>query len=76
MNKIHYFIGIDISADNFTASIFTLPTDPIQTHESFTNSTEGFQEFEQWLNKQHIIAGNSVICLEATGVYGEKLCYF
>jgi transposase len=76
MNKIHYFIGIDISAADFTVSIFTLPTDPIQTHEPFTNSTEGFQEFEQWLNKQHIIAGNSVICLEATGVYGEKLCYF
>lgn len=76
MKKIPHFIGIDISSDDFTVSIFIHPELPIKTRGPFLNSSEGFEAFQQWLRSHHVNARNSILCLEATGVYGEQLCYW
>jgi transposase len=75
MSKIGYFIGMDIAAQNFAASVL-LTTDEPQLTETFENSPHGFEEFHQWLLDQGIKPSNTIICMEATGVYGEQLCYW
>lgn len=75
MNSPQYFVGIDIAAEEFTASIF-YSHNRIESKGPFQNSLNGFQEFERWLKKQSVKKTQSAICMEATGVYGEKLCYW
>lgn len=76
MNRINYFIGIDIASEDFAASIFTTPEESCFTKEKITNTPEGFRAFERWLVKYKVSSQNSVVCMEATGVYGETLCYY
>ena len=42
----------------------------------FANNDTGFDSFTQWLASQGITQGNSIICLECTGVYNEALIYW
>ena len=76
MNPIQFYVGIDISNDDFVASIFTEPKAPIQTLTEIPNELSGFEKFESWLVNNQVQTSNCVICLEATGVYGEALCYW
>lgn len=74
--KITYFIGIDMASEQFTATVLSDNGQSRMTRESMSNSMEGFQLFHQWLQSQNIKADNSIICTEATGVYGEALVYY
>ncbi len=74
--KIKNYIGIDIASEEFTVTIFHGPGQPISTRESILNSIEGFKIFMDWLMSQKITVENSVICTEATGVYGEALIHY
>lgn len=76
MSKILYFIGIDVASQNFAASILVNTDESSKSTASFRNSPHGFGEFQQWLIRQRIKPSNSIICMEATGVYGEQLCYW
>jgi len=76
MNRIAYFIGIDVASEDFTAAILTTPEKPITMREQIPNTSDGFRSFEQWLASCKVTPRNSVVCLEATGVYGEALCYY
>lgn len=83
MNRPIYYIGLDLAADSFTAAIFTTPVPegsirkkPLCVREQIINSHDGFCSFDQWLQTHKVTPGNSVVCLEATGVYGEALCYY
>jgi len=76
LKKNLHFVGIDISADDFTVSIFDDPALPIKTQGPFLNSSKGFEIFKQWLSSHHVNTKNSILCLEATGIYGEQLCYW
>jgi transposase len=70
------YIGIDIAAENFAASIFTSVNKPIISETNFANNPLGFEVFISWLQSHNIHALNSILCMEATGVYGEVLCYW
>jgi transposase len=70
------FIGIDIASETFTISIFQKPNCPVITQGPIANSSEGFQKLLQWLKEQHVTPANCVICMEATGVYGEALTQY
>jgi transposase len=76
MNHPTYYIGIDIAADSFTAAIFTSPGQPTVVGPQFANTLEGLEEFHRWLAQQRATPDNAVLCLEATGVYAETLCYY
>ncbi len=76
MNRIVYFIGIDIASEDFAAAIFTTPENTCIMHENVPNTADGFHSFEHWLADCNVTPVNSVVCLEATGVYGEALCYY
>jgi len=76
MNRPEYFIGIDIASATFTASVLTAPGEIVMMRENTLNTPEGFTGFISGLEGQQIMPKNSVIVMEATGVYSEQLCYF
>lgn len=76
MQSFHTFVGIDIGANHFAASLFTSPNHSIKTQDKIPNNQDGFQQLLDWLKLNQCHAANSVICMEATGVYGECLAYF
>jgi transposase len=76
MTKNIYYVGIDIAAVNFVASIYQSPKQPVITKEGFENTFDGFNQFLSWLETQKVKPTNSVTCMEATGVYGEGLAHY
>lgn len=76
MNKPKFYIGIDIAADDFSVSFLVNPQEQILTKECIPNNFVGFDELLIWLNSFGVVPGESIICLEATGVYAEALCHF
>jgi transposase len=76
MNPVQYYVGIDVSQDTFTCSIFTTPESSIISLNDITNDPSGFERLESWLIHNQVSTSNCVICLEATGVYGESLSYW
>lgn len=76
MTKNIYYVGIDIAADNFVASIYQSPKQPVITKEGLDNTFDGFNMLSSWLEAQKINPTNCVICMEATGVYSEGIAHF
>ncbi len=75
LKKKPYFIGIDIAKDDFTSSIYSSDSIKLPAPLQVSNNIRGFEQFEAWLIEHKISSSNSIVCLEATGVYGENLCY-
>lgn len=75
MKKYTRFIGIDVASATFTASIFEASDRAVQSHEPFPNNRSGFMALEKWIGQTDKLKEESLLCLEATGVYGEALCY-
>jgi transposase len=76
MKNIQFYIGVDMADASFTASVLTQPNKPSQLKEQIPNTLDGFFEFEQWLKTFDVASNNAVICLEATGVYGESFSHY
>ncbi|NQU52939.1 MAG: IS110 family transposase [Bacteroidetes bacterium] len=76
MKHPQFAVGIDISADDFTVSISESPGTALYDTRTFNNNLEGFKELKSWFMNLKIKPKNMIICMEATGVYGEHLCYF
>lgn len=76
MKKYSYFIGVDIASATFTAAIYNVAAKSVKVHAPFQNDTAGFSALEQWLYQEEIPRTDCLICLEATGVYGEAFCYY
>lgn len=72
----HYVVGIDVAADTFAATALSSPDHQGFLKEQVANTPEGFAELCSELDTHGISADQVVIVLEATGVYGEPLCYF
>lgn len=73
MNK-HVFIGIDVSKVTIDVSLF-IPATHQLIHQQFTNKTSGFKQMLFWIQKQYLLA-DCLFCLEDTGLYAFRLCYF
>ena len=76
MKQPRYFAGIDIASTSFMISISTTPDQVLLGPRSFNNTLEGFEALVDWFEQNHLAAEQMIICMEATGVYGELLCYF
>ena len=76
MQTTKYFVGFDISADDFSASCITSPANLVFSTQKFLNNIDGFNEFLSFLSKHNIKQLEVIICMEATGVYSENLSYF
>jgi len=75
MKTYPYFVGIDVSAETFYASIY-ISSNRKYISEEFSNSFPGFDEFLAWLQAKKVSKDAVLVCMEATGVYCERLCYF
>lgn len=75
MQQIEHHIGIDISSETFTCSDFQ-PSSESSLPEDYCNNLEGFKNLESWFQQHQITPENSIICMEATGVYTEAFCYY
>jgi len=76
MLKNTFFVGIDIACDDFVASIYQSPQQSIITKEGIENTFEGFNVFVQWLKEHRLSRTNSIISMEATGVYSEAIAHY
>ena len=76
MSSFNLFIGIDIAKGDFTGSIYSSADDPIPVLAQVPNNVSGFERFESWLIENNVTKAKCIICLEATGVYGEALSYW
>jgi transposase len=76
MNRPEYYIGMDVAAETLAVGMLRSPEQPIQTLPEIANTLDGFQALEQWMAEHHATQDNVVLCLEATGVYGEALSYY
>jgi transposase len=80
MFRPELYVGVDIGSETFTASIgkfeekegWRITANPM----TFENDYDALNKFLSWLNENKAQAHNCVVCMEATGVYGEALAYF
>lgn len=78
MSAPTYFVGLelDLGGQAFTASIGTRPWKAVAGPHTFADSLTGFQELAGWLKKYHCTPKQTVLCMEASGFFGEPLAYF
>lgn len=76
MKPRQYAIGIDISSKDFAVCVSTEPGIALHGSKMFANNIEGFNKLHAWFMALKIKPKDAAICMEATGVYGERLCYF
>lgn len=68
LDSIHNFVGIDVSKDWIDCYLR-----PKQEAIRCGNNSDGFTELEQWLAGHRAEADSTVICMENTGIYDDKL---
>ena len=69
-------IGVDMAADSFTWTpyqVFEKTYGIATTHE---NNPKGFDKIHRWIRNQKMSPDEVVFCLENTGVYIDKFCYW
>ena len=68
-------VGLDVGAETFAVSALRSAGETGETKGLIANTPEGFDELVLWMRQRGVTKDNAVVCLEATGVYGEALCY-
>ena len=78
MDKPHFFVGIDIASATFTSAVGVMGEkwQIVVRPATFANQYDSFAKYMQWLQEHGVRPENSVICMEATGVYNEVLAHF
>ena len=76
MKRPQYYVGIDMSSESFTVSVGIDPWEILMDAQMFENKPEGFSAMLKWMEESGFRADDTVLCMEATGVYGEGLAYF
>jgi transposase len=74
--NIKNYVGIDIASETLAISVFQSPDKSVITRESIANNEEGFKSVLVWFEEINVTSSNSVVCMEATGVYGEAVSYY
>jgi transposase len=76
MKKAEFVVGVDVGDESLSVAVTKGADGTGLVERSVSNNQEGFEDLYGWLGKQKVTADNAVVCLEATGVYGEGLCYY
>jgi len=76
MEKVQFFIGIDVSKPHFDVSLLEV-VDHIKgtvVSERFSNTIQGLKRFEKWLQAKKVgFNENTLIVVENTGIYHRLL---
>ena len=76
MQRPKYFVGLYIASETFTAAAGVEPWQLRVKPQQFENELDSFPKFLVWLQEHGLEREKTVLCMEATGVYGEALAYF
>lgn len=76
MNPPLHYIGLDIADRTFAATDYSAAEQKYSKAQTFSNDPAGFSATEAWFKKCGADPENTVVCMEATGVYTERLCYW
>ena len=76
MTQFKSFVGVDLASATFSACAGISPWKVVVKPVTFANDEEGFASFLGWLKEHNFVPKQTVVCMEATGVYGEGLAYF
>lgn len=76
MEQVKTIIGIDVGSESVSAAVMHSVEQQERQEEQFSNTSEGFEELHRWLQSKKVKPDQSVVVMEATGVYGEGLCYY
>ena len=76
MKQFTSFVGVDIASTSFMACVGSAPWQLRVKPVKFDNQAEGFVSFLGWLQEHDLTPASTVVCMEATGVYGEGLAYY
>ena len=76
MTDIKYCVGVDIASSTFMMSVGTEPWKLVLKPQEFDNTEDGYQSLMDYLVAHQLSPKQTVVCMEATGVYGEGLAYF
>jgi transposase len=68
LDSVKNFVGIDVSKDWIDCYLR-----PKQEAIHCGNNPDGFTELEQWLSAHGADMDTTIICMENTGIYGDKL---
>lgn len=71
-----HFIGVDIASQTFVVTVLAGSLKTVLSAKEFSNAPTGFDELVGWLKTAGVSASSAVVCMEATGVYAEALCYY
>jgi transposase len=71
MRKVQFFCGIDVGKNE----LFVALQNGLQliSESVFENTVAGLSALLDWLEEREAVPGNTLIALEHTGVYGERL---
>lgn len=78
MDRPQYYIGIDVASATFTSAVGVMGQrwQIVSRPTRFDNQYDSFPQFLHWLHEQGCQPLDSLICMEATGVYNEVLALF
>lgn len=76
MKHPQYYVGTDISSESITVSLSSKPGISLHGAKDFCNNLEGFDQLTAWFKALKMKPADMIICMEATGVYGELLCHY
>ena len=69
-------VGLDVGAETFAAAALLSAGDAGRIKGSIANTPAGYDELAGWMKECGIRKDQAAVCMEATGVYGEALCYY
>ena len=69
------FVGVDVASETLAVSLTRGPGRPVAGPLTVANDPDGFSRLAAWLAEHEAAPDQALVCLEATGVYGEALCY-
>ena len=76
MDAPTFYVGVDVASETLAASLTRGPSQPVAGPFTVANDPDGFAALAAWLAEHDAVPSQALVCLEATGVYGEALCYW
>lgn len=76
MNDPQFYVGVDVASETLAVVLTRGPGQPVAGPLTVANDPDGFAELAASLAEHQADPAKTLVCLEATGVYGEALCYW
>ena len=76
MDAPEFYVGIDVASETLAVALTRGPGRTTAKPLAVANDPDGFAALAAWLADHAVAPDRALVCLEATGVYGEALCYW